>query len=222
MWTLEVGQALGLRRPLRPPRPRPRVALSRSDKKCSDWIVFNVKLDAPEFLSIADQVIIALILPKGLTCASQKLVSPFGSRRFERTKEPRRMHQWSNKQVNVIGHDNPRVQRVLAKHRAVVYGIQHQLRSLGLPKEGRTTTHLMQQSVHGNEGLTTPNVSCRKRAIRGKRSVQTKSNEQRLADDVQMRQPALFQNHNTVVSEAVQMSQDWRAGSPPQAKGLRH
>jgi hypothetical protein len=76
------------------------------------------------------------------------------------------MHIWSNKQVNMIGHDNPRVQLVLASLCAVVYGIKHQVRNLGLPQKRGTRTHLMQQSVHGNEGLTTGSIGGRKRATR--------------------------------------------------------
>jgi len=70
-----VGQALGLRRPRRPPCAGPRKILRRGGESRTDGIVLNVSLDATEFFTIANQMIVAFILPERFTGTPQQQVS---------------------------------------------------------------------------------------------------------------------------------------------------
>ena len=78
-----VGQVLGLRRPHRPPGAGPRVLLGSCGETGCDRVALNVPLDAPELIAVADQMVIALVLPKRLAGPMEQKVGAFSGGGFE-------------------------------------------------------------------------------------------------------------------------------------------
>jgi hypothetical protein len=70
------------------------------------------------------------------------------------------------------------------------------------------------EAVHCEEGFARGRIRGRKGAIGLKTAVQAERNEQRLADDIQMRESAPFQLHDRLPGR--------RPEGPPQAEGLPH
>jgi YVTN family beta-propeller protein len=110
----------------------------------------------------------------------------------------------------------------MANCNAVLNGFEDQLRDCGLPEKHRSAAGLVEQTIHSDEGLTGSQICGRKGAVCGKRVVKAKRDEQRLADDIQVRKSALIENHISVVRPAGRNSHTWRPERPPQAKGLPH
>jgi hypothetical protein len=199
-----VGQALGLRPP-RPPGAGPAVVLRSGDQARHDRIVFDVSLNSPKLLTISNQVIVALVLPKALPCSTQNCVSSFCSCSFQRTDEFGHRDLRCKQQVNVVRHDDPRVQFVVPQIYSKVNRIEHGFSDHRLFKEGRPGAGLIQNSIHRDKRFS------RGHAIGGERSVgwqaveQAKCNEQRLADRVQMRQASA--RHAGLVRDVLNNSQ---------------
>ncbi len=84
-----MGQAPGLRRPLRPPCARPAVFPRSTRQTSSHRIVFDIQLNAPEFLAATNQMIIALVLPECLAGPPQEFISSPGSGSLQTAKQLR-------------------------------------------------------------------------------------------------------------------------------------
>ena len=125
-------------------------------------------------------------------------------------------------QMNMIGHDRPSVHLVVPDLDSVLDGGQDQLSNRRLSEKHGATPGFVQQSVHGDERFAGSQILRRKSAICRQTVVQAEGDEQRLANHIEMRKPALFENHISVVHPADQNSQAWRPERPPQAKGLPH
>jgi len=82
-----VGQACSLRRPRRPAGAGPRVLLRGVCQSSPHRIVLDVPLNAAEFLAIAHQVIVALVLPERLPGPVQQQISSSCSGGFERAQQ---------------------------------------------------------------------------------------------------------------------------------------
>ena len=148
-----AGQALGLRRPPRPPCTRPCVLFRLYGKTGSDGIVFDVPLYPPEFLVIAHQAIVTLILPKGLTRSPKQQVSSLCAGSFQRSQELRHAHLRGEEQMDVIGHDDPSVQ-VAVSYSSAVFDRGKGLLSDGrLSEEGGPAAGLIKQTVHSGKGF---------------------------------------------------------------------
>src|ERR1039458_880018 len=128
----------------------------------------------------------------------------------------------SKEQVNMIGHDDPRVHLVVPGFCAVLDGSQDQLSNVRLPEKHRPAPGLIEQPVHGDERFAGGQVRGRKSTIAGKTVVQAEGDEQRLAGDMEMWESALSENHIRIVRLACEDSQARRPGRPPQAMGLPH
>src|ERR1039458_2744458 len=128
----------------------------------------------------------------------------------------------SKEQMNMIRHDDPRVHLVVPDPGAIVNGCQDQFSNVRLPEKHRPPPGLIEQPVHGDECFAGSQIGGWKRAIGRKTAVQAERDEQRLADYIEMREPAFFEKHNWVVRRASGDSQSWRPGRPPQATSLPH
>jgi hypothetical protein len=104
--------------------------------------------------------------------------------------------------MDVIGHDHPRVQLVMSNFDAVFHRSKNQLSNARLSEEGRATPGLIEQPVHRDERLAGGQIGGRKGAILGKTAMQPEGDEQGLAEDVEMREPAPFQYHTWIVRQA--------------------
>ena len=125
-------------------------------------------------------------------------------------------------QMNMVGHDHERMQLIVPDLGAALDGGQHHLSDVRLSEKHRPATGLIEQPVHRDECLAGRQIRGWKRAIGRKTAVQAERDEQRLADYIEMREPAFFEKHNWVVRRASGDSQSWRPGRPPQATSLPH
>jgi hypothetical protein len=217
-----VGQAPGLRRPLRPPSAGPRVVFGFGGKAGSHGVVLDVSANSAEFFAVANHVVVTLALPKCLTGSRQQKVRTFSCGGFQGAEELWDAHMGSEQQMNVIGHDDPCVHHVVSDLRAMINGRKYLVSKSRLPEECRAGAGSTKNLVHFDESLARGQVRTRKRAIRRKGIVQTKGDEQWLFQDIQMRESALFEDHISVVDRASANSPRWRPERPPQAMGLPH
>ena len=165
MWGRNVGQALGLRRPLRPPRARPTEILGRGNQACGDGIVFYISNDLPELRRGANQVVEALILPKWLSGARKKQVGLLGCCSFVRSKQAGQFHQRSDEQMHVVWHDDPRVQFIMPSLGSVANGNEDEFRNGGNSKEGWSKASLVEQVIHGKKRFTGGQIRGRENSI---------------------------------------------------------
>ena len=94
--------------------------------------------------------------------------------------------------MNMIGHDHKGVHLIMLQTGAVFDRGDHQLSDSWLSEKGGAEAGLVEQPVHGDEGFARGEIRGWKRAIVGKTSVQAERDEQRLADDIDVRESAPF------------------------------
>ena len=139
-------------------------------------MAFNVSLDAPELITVANQRIIALVLPKRLAAPLKHQVGSFRGGRLEQV--------WKLRYASVL--DRSRDE------------LHHGRRS----EKGGASASVIEPAVHGDEGLAGSRIGGRKGALCRKTVVPAEGDEQRPADDLEMREPASFQIHVGIVRPA--------------------
>lgn len=95
------------------PGAGPEKLFRRGDKACVHRIHLDVMSDFPEFGVIANQPVVAFILPEWLPGSTQHAVALCSGESLERLRELRNRNQWRDQEMNVIGHHNVRVELVL-------------------------------------------------------------------------------------------------------------
>jgi hypothetical protein len=95
-----------------PASARPRPSLLDVDESGLNWIILDISKDVTEFLSRTDPMIVRFILPKRHSRPAQMPVRLATRPALEPAHN--RWHRISRLEndVNVVGHDNPAVQRV--------------------------------------------------------------------------------------------------------------
>src|ERR1035438_7493711 len=94
-------------------------------------------------------MIVAFILPEGLSCATQDPIGLVCAESLERTEPLWRSDARRHQHMNVIWHHCVRMQLITAKPLlSIVQGRYHQIRDLGLSEEKWSCAGLVQQSVH--------------------------------------------------------------------------
>ena len=88
-----------------------------------------------------------------------------GGGRLERAEKLGHAHQRTEKQMDVIGHDDPRVHLVMPNLGAVFDRSPNQLSNSRLAEEGRAALGLIEQAVHGDEGFPGGQIRGWKRAL---------------------------------------------------------
>jgi hypothetical protein len=139
-------------------------------------------LDAPVLITIANQTIIALVLPKRLAAPLKQQVGSFRGGRLERAWKLGYARLRSEQKMDVMGHDHPRVQLVVPDFRSV-------------PDRS-------EPALHRDEGFAGSRIRGRKGALCRKTVVQAEGDEQRLAGDIEMREPGSSQGHDWIVRAA--------------------
>src|ERR1019366_4251185 len=99
---------------------------------------------------IADQSVIALVLPEWLASESQHSVAFPGSESLERLHHLGNCLQWSHQEMNVVRHNDKRME-LIGPLVPIVNGIHHHLRDLGHAQEERAGTGGVEDTVHGQE-----------------------------------------------------------------------
>ena len=104
-------------------------------------------------------------------------------------------------QMNMVGHNHKRMQLIMPDLGAVLDGVQDQLCDCGLLQKHRPAAGRIEQSVHRDERFAGSQTRGWERPVSRQRPVQPESNEQRLADHIQMRKPPFSGNHIPVVPQ---------------------
>jgi len=108
--------------------------------------------------------------------------------------------------MDVMGHDHPRVQLVVPDFRPVLDGSRDELRHGRLSEKGGAAASVIEPAVHRDEGFAGSRIRGRKGALCRKTVIQAEGDEQRLADDIEMREPASSQVHVWIVRPALRDS----------------
>src|ERR1019366_4730848 len=85
-----------------------------------------------------------------LASESQHSVALPGSESFERLHHLGNCLQWSHQEMNVVRHNDKRMERI-GPLVPIVNGIHHHLRDLGHAQEERAATGGVEYTVHGQE-----------------------------------------------------------------------
>src|SRR5450756_2562579 len=99
---------------------------------------------------VANQPIIALILPERLASESQHSVALPGNESLERLHHLGNCLQWSHQEMNMVRHNDKRME-LIGPLVPIVNGIHHHLRDLGHAQEERAATGGVEDTVHGQE-----------------------------------------------------------------------
>src|SRR5690348_18389520 len=86
-----------------------------------------------------------------------------------------------DKKMNVVGHDDPRMQLITPKALAVQESLKHQIGYLRPAEKYWSASVTVEQFVHGCEGSTVFHPLRREDPVCRQAAVETKSNKQRLS-----------------------------------------
>ena len=149
-----MGQAHGLRRPLRPPARHWTRHIAPGYR-----VAFNVSLDAPELITVANQRIIALVLPKRLAAPLEQQVGSFRGGRLGRAWKLRSARLRSEEEMDAMGHEHPRVQLVVPDFRSILDRSRDELRHGRLSEKGGDAASAIEPAVHRDEGFARSRIS---------------------------------------------------------------
>jgi hypothetical protein len=183
-----VGQVVNLRPIVNRPPAGPAKLLRRRSQSCRDWIHLNVLTNPLKLSLVANQPIIALILPKRLPGQSKHLIALTSRKSLKRLHHPANLNQGSHQEMNVIRHHNVGVELVMPQL-PKVDGIDYHTRDLGNAKVERPGACDVENAVHSDERLAGGGCSGEV-AIRRQTAVQAPRDEDRLADGMIVRKPA--------------------------------
>jgi hypothetical protein len=193
-----VGQVGNLRPIVNRPATGPRKLLGRFNQPRVDRIHLNVPSNAPKFRPIATQSIVTLVLPERPPSQTQDAIPLSRRESLERLHHFEYLHMGSDQQVHMIRHDGVRVKLVVLQMPLPIPNrLHHHIRDLRLPKIQRSGTSVVEQAVHGHEGLSCGS-SRRESAVCGKATVESPSQEYRLAGRLIVRQSAGIEGRHDI------------------------
>jgi hypothetical protein len=185
------------------PSARPSIVLGAGDQSCSHRISLNVTPDATRFLLTSHPVVIGLSLPERFARASQQPICLAGSVAFQRLQQPARRDLGTDQQMNVVSHNHPSIQMIVAKSDAALNRSSDQLGDSRLPKIERTVRGSIEIAIYPSKGFAMGDFS--RGWIRGARktSMQAPGEKQRFAWGIAVRKASATVAHEREV---------WRRG----------
>src|SRR5450759_2617346 len=175
-----VGQVVNLR----PIVNRPGAGPSKLSRRWRQPRRYRVPLDVMnnplKLRIVANQPIIALVLPEWLASESQHSVALPGSESFERLHHLGNCLQWSHQEMNMVRHNDKRME-LIGPLVPIVNGIHHHLRDLGHAQEERAVTGGVEDTVHGQESSSGGDCRGKAAALR-EAAMQAPCEEGSLAD----------------------------------------
>ncbi len=109
--------------------------------------------------------------------------------------------------MNVVWHDNERMQIIMAKRtRVVMDGFYHQSGHGWLPEVERPGAGLLQEAVQCGKGLAGAECPGREGSMRGQTAVEPPGEKNRLFGGGDVRKPAPIKHHAKVVSSPLRDS----------------
>jgi len=168
----------------------PSIFFNRCSQPSLDRIVDNVFPNAAKFFPIPLQPIVTFILPKPLPGASQQLVGLSGTVALQPAQETRCVAMRSKEQVNVIGHNHPRV-HIAIRPGAMLNATAEQPGNLGPLQIAGSEARRIQQPVHRHKRLPGCHTFLWELAPNGQTTEKPKGNEKRLSNRIDMWQTSV-------------------------------
>jgi hypothetical protein len=183
-----VGQVVNLRPIVNRPTAAPAKLFRRSRQPRRHRIHRNVISDSLKLRLVANQPIVALILPERMPGQSKHLIAFASCESLKRLHHLGNLNQGSHQEMNVIRHHNVGVELVMPQL-PKANGVHYHSGDLGDAKVERASACAVENAVHCEEG---PARSGRGRevAICRQTSVQAPRDEDGLADGMVVRKTA--------------------------------
>jgi len=177
----------------------PTISLGPNRNTGFDRIVLDVSPDANQLGVVADPVIVGLSLPKGIAGSVKKLVRLTSGHAFQRAQHSGDRDFGPKQNMDMVGHENPGTQIVVAEFSAAMQALNHDLGDLLVLQIHRPLPGSIQISIHPNESLTRSHLSRRRISRTRQASVQMPGDEQPFSFNVPMRQTASRYTHEPIV-----------------------
>ena len=170
--------------------------LRRGGQSRSDRVEFNVVLDPPETFVVANQAIIALVLPEWHAASVQNLVGSMARESLQWPQPLAGIHERRHQEMDVVGHDYVAVQAIPLETRfAVGQGLDHELGDLGLAQECGAAAGLVQESVQSYEGSAGGHSGGWEDTVGRQTARQAEGDEEGLSDEVPVGEAAFVLVH---------------------------
>lgn len=190
-WGQAFGPAAGLL-----PGAGERKILGQICTPCPDRVPFDVVLHSSAFFVAADQVVVALILPKAPSLQTKHADGFVAGEALQRAEPFSRWYARSHKQMHVIRHDHKSVQFVAPESEfAIRERADYHFGNLRAAQIHRSAFGVIEQAIHRYEGLSGGEVGWPENPAIRKAAVQTESNEYSFAHNVQVRKAAFVPTH---------------------------
>src|SRR5580700_6887834 len=134
------GAGLSPRGASAPPSAGPSKALGAGHQTCLHRIPFNVPLDAAKLVGVPDNPVEILLLPESLAATRQYRVSKVGGRTLNPSDKLRQRNNRCAQQVDMVGHDDMRMQGTMAVGSHVMQLFGYHCGDLFLPQVKRTAS----------------------------------------------------------------------------------
>ena len=183
-----VGQVVNLRPIVNRPTAGPTKLFRRSRQPCRHRIHLDVISDSLKFRRVANEPIIALVLPEGPPGQSKQLIALTSCKSLKRLHHLANLNQGCHQEMNVIRHYDVGVELILPQV-TKVDGIHHHTRDFGDAKEERAGACVVEDSIHSEERVAGGGCS-REATVCWKTAVQAPRDEDGLADGMIVRKTA--------------------------------
>jgi hypothetical protein len=207
-WGRAFGPAAGL-----PSGAGKKKILGQRREPCLYRVPFDVAPNPLDSCIIADQVVVAFVLPERCSVQAKHPDGSVPGKAFKRSEPLSRRYTRSHEQMNMIWHDYERVKFVAFE---TVFadgeGLDHHCGYFRLAEEDRTVRGMVQQSIHSCEGLSGGQPVVRKGTIDWQTSVQTERHEHSFANDIPMRETAIVPAHVDFSSGRAEAPPQWSIG----------
>ena len=162
-------------------------------------IVLDVVPDASEFRVVANPMVVRLGLPERRAGASQNLVRFTSRDALQRAQQSGDADLRPKQNMDVVGHENPRAEIVVAKFHPAMQALNHDPSDLLVLQIHRPRTRCIQIPVHPNKSLTRSHLP--RRWVPGARQtpVQVPGNKEPLLVRIPVWQTASRYTHEPIV-----------------------
>ena len=219
MW----GRLSNLRRIVNPPCAGPGKIRGCRSQSGIDGVRLNEVRNVCKLRIVANQPIVAFVLPKRLAGTPRDSVALQSSESFERLHNFGDFNTRRHQKVNVVRHDHECMELIMPLI-PIVNGVCHHFGDFGDFQVARTCGSTVQNSVHSNKSLSRWNCR-RKTAVAGQTAFQSPGYEQGLTHRINVWQsPVPEGGHRMYVSSARKIlnSPTRPIGNRPQVGNLPH
>ena len=182
---IHVGQVGNLRPNGNRPAARPEKFLRRRNQSGPHRIHLDITHNPTELRRVANQVVVALILPERLAGASENPIAFTSRKSLKRLHDFRYFDQRRDQQMNMVGHHHPGMQFVMPLFPAK-NGFDHNGCDLGSAKKARPGASVVKKRIHRDESLSRRELFGKAPSLR-QRPVQTPGEKDCLASGIPMR-----------------------------------